>query len=260
MDYRRLGPKPGTRAVVVGGCGGIGREYVRGLLAAECRVAVFDRPSAIAASPPPEGVLTLPVDVSDDGAVGAAFAAANRAFAGVDLMTHLAGVNSKPARVAEIDLADFERVMAINVRSAALCCKIAIGLMRQGGGTIVLTSSGLGTSPEPLFAAYSMSKAALISLTRTIAKEYAPTIRINAIAPGLTDTAFLSGGTGVTQADAKNPTQDDPQLRAKLVAAIPMGRIATAQDIAAPMLFLSGEASRYMTGQVVYVNGGKVMV
>jgi len=260
IDYRRLGPKPGTRAAVVGGSGGIGREYVRGLLAAECRVAVLDRPSAIAASPPPEGVLTLPVDVTNDDAVNEAFSAANRAFAGLDLMTHLAGVNSRPARVAEIDLADFERVMAINVRSAALCCKLAIPLMRQGGGgTIVLTSSGLGTSPEPLFAAYSMSKAALISLTRTIAKEYAPAIRANAIAPGLADTAFLSGGTGATAADARNPTQDDPQLRAKLVAAIPMGRIATAQDIAAPMLFLSGEASRYMTGQVIYVNGGKVM-
>jgi NAD(P)-dependent dehydrogenase (short-subunit alcohol dehydrogenase family) len=260
MDYRQLGPPPGTRAVVVGGCGGIGREYTRGLLESGCRVAVLDRPSAIAVFPPPENALTIPVNATDDSSVGEAFAAAERAFSGLDLMAHLVGINSMPATIADIDLADFDRVLAVNLRSATLCCKLAIAIMRKSnGGTILLTSSGLATGPEPLFGAYSMSKAALIALTKTIAKEWAPTIRANAIAPGLVDTAFLARGTGSTEADSANPLREAPELRAKIVAAIPMGRIATPPDIAGPMLFLSGEASRYITGQVLYVNGGRLM-
>jgi 3-oxoacyl-[acyl-carrier protein] reductase len=221
---------------------------------------VLDRPSAIAASPPPESALTVAVDATDDGGIGAAFAAVESEFSGLDLMTHLVGVNGVPATIADMDLADLERVLAVNLRSAVLCCKLAIAIMRKGhGGTIVLTSSGLATGPEPLFGAYSMSKAALIALTKTIAKECAPTIRANAVAPGLVDTAFLASGTGGTESDARNPLQEAPELRAKIVGAIPMGRIAKPDDIAGPMLFLSGDASRYMTGQVIYINGGRLM-
>lgn len=260
MDYRRLGPKPGTRAVVVGGCGGIAREYVGGLLASGCRVAVLDRPSAIAASPPPERALTVPVDATDDRSLSDAFAAVERDFSGLDLMTHLVGVNGMPATIAEIDLSDVERVLAVNLRSAILSSKLAIAAMgRSGGGTIVLTASGLGANPEPRFGAYSMSKAALIALTKTIAKECAPMIRANAVAPGMVDTAFLDSGTGGSDADGRNPLRDLPELRAKIVGTIPMGRIAEPADIAGPMLFLSGEASRYITGQVIYINGGRLM-
>lgn len=258
MDYERLGPARGTRAVVFGGCGGIGREYVRGLLAAGCRVAVLDRASAIAASPPQEGATAIPADASNDAEIESAFAAAEKALGGIDLMAHLIGINNIPAKIEDIDLSDLDRVMAINLRSATLCCKLALAAMKKGkGGTIVLTSSGLGANPEPTFGAYSMSKAALFALTKTVAKEGAPHVRANAVAPGVVDTAFLSGGTG--GAGGRNAFQESPELKAKILASIPAGRMAVAEDVAGPMLFLSGDASRYMTGQILYINGGRMM-
>jgi 3-oxoacyl-[acyl-carrier protein] reductase len=260
MDYLRLGPPAGTRAIVIGGCGGIGRCYVRGLLAAGCRVAVLDRDASISQFPPPTGSLAIALDATDEAALRAAFAQVEEAFGGLDVMAHLAGINGQPVSIADTDLADFDRVIAINLRTALLASQLAIGIMRRSsGGVIVLTSSGLAVNPEPHFGAYSMSKAGLIALAKTISKEGAPTIRANAVAPGAVDTAFLAGGTGSGNTEARNPLQDSPEMLARILASIPMGRIATPEDIAGPMLFLSGEASRYMTGQVLYINGGRLM-
>jgi NAD(P)-dependent dehydrogenase (short-subunit alcohol dehydrogenase family) len=259
MDLTRLGPAAATRAVVVGGCGGIGREYVRGLVAAQCRVVVLDRPSAIGEQPPPSQVRVIPIDVTDEAALEQAFAAIEREFGGLDVLAHLAGIMSHPARVTELDLADYERVMNVNLRSALVCARMAIPIMqRSGGGTIVLTSSGLATNPEPTYGAYSMSKAALIALAKTIAKEGATALARIVGAPGVVDTAFLSGGTGGGQG-GPGWFQSLGDLRARILASIPMQRMAQPADVAGPMLFLSGEASRYMTGQVLYINGGRLM-
>jgi 3-oxoacyl-[acyl-carrier protein] reductase len=261
MDLARLGPAPGTRAVVVGGCGGIGRAYVRGLITAQCRVAVLDRPSALAEEPPPSEARAFAVDVTDEPALEQAFATVEMEFGGLDLLAHLAGITAPPVQLTELDLGDYECVMRVNLRSALVCCRLAIPLMRRGtGGTIVLTSSGLAANPEPTYGAYSISKAGLIALAKTIAKEGAPTIRANAVAPGVVDTAFLSGGTGGGgRQGAPGWFESLGDLRARILAAIPMQRMAEPDDVAGPMLFLSGEASRYMTGQVVYINGGRLM-
>jgi len=105
MDYLRLGPPAGTRAIVIGGCGGIGRCYVRGLLAAGCRVAVLDRDASISQFPPPTGSLAIALDATDEAALRAAFAQVEEAFGGLDVMAHLAGINGQPVSIADTDLA-----------------------------------------------------------------------------------------------------------------------------------------------------------
>ncbi|TBY02483.1 SDR family oxidoreductase [Rhizobium laguerreae] len=108
----------------------------------------------------------------------------------------------------------------------------------------------------PGMSAYAASKGGLISLTKAFAAELAPTVRANSVAPGAVDTDFLSGGTGRVEDKGARSWFDD--ISAKYVASIPLGRVANEQDVVGPMLFLAGQGSRYMTGQVLHLNGGRL--
>ncbi|MBT0957219.1 SDR family oxidoreductase [Alphaproteobacteria bacterium KMM 3653] len=260
MDTTTLGPAKGAKALVIGGCGGIGRAYVDGLLLAGCEVAVIDRPSAHQAAPLPPGVTVIACDVTDEAAFTRAIAQQAAKFGAFDVLAHVAGINPSQTRIAELDLEEYERVMQVNLRSAIVTAKEGLPHMAEGGA-ILFVSSGLGAQPEPTFGSYAMSKAALNSLVKTLAKEAAPKVRVNAVAPGLAATAFLTGGTGAGgQAGSLGYIDDLGELGARLIAAIPMGRLADPVDIAGPMLFLSGPNSAYMTGQTLFVGGGKVML
>jgi 3-oxoacyl-[acyl-carrier protein] reductase len=261
MTVDRLGPKPGSRCIVIGGCGGIGRAYVEGLIAAECTIAVLDLAASLKIAPVPEGVRAFATDALDMAAFATAFGEALSHLGGLDVLAHVAGINPKQVRIADIDLADYERIMAINLRSAISAAQLALKPMHDsGGGTMVFVSSGLATNPEPTFGAYSISKAGLLALVKTIAKENAPAIRANAVAPGLVDTAFLSGGTGSGGVQGRpGYVTELGELGTRILASIPMSRMAMPDDVAGPMLFLTGPASSYMTGQVLYINGGRLM-
>ena len=261
MNVPRLGPGPDARVCVVGGCGGIGRAYVEALHAGGSRIAVFDRPTAIAEVPLPADTMTVAIDASDEDGVRAAFGALDEAWGGLDVLVHLAGINPRQARIEDIKAEEFTKVFDVNLYSAVLCARYALPLLRKsGGGAMAFTSSGLATNPEPTYGTYSMSKAGLLALVKTLAKENAPGIRVNAVAPGVVDTAFLSGGTGSGGKQGNRGWFDElGDLRQKILASIPMGRMAVAEDVAGPLLFLTGDASRYMTGQTVYINGGRVM-
>ena len=260
MTHTLLGPAAGSRCIVVGGCGGIGRAYVDGLIAGGCRVAVIDLATSLNAAPPPAGVAGIGADASDPAALESAFASAVSQLGGLDVMAHVAGINPRQARVSEIEVADYERVLAVNLRSAVLSAKFALPAMQSSGGSMVFVSSGLALNPEPTFGSYSISKAGLIALAKTVAKENAPAIRANVVAPGVVDTAFLSGGTGSGGEKGKAGYFDElGDLKTRILASIPMGRMAEAEDVAGPMLFLTGPASAYMTGQVLYINGGRLM-
>lgn len=252
-----LGPAPGTRALVVGGCGGIGRSYVDGLIAHDCRVAVLDLGRAFEARPLPPGVTFAAVDVTQTAAFEEAFNVAVAQLGGLDVLAHLVGINPAHAGIADIGTGDLQQVMDVNLYSALAAARLGIDAMRTGGGAMVFVSSGLALNPEPTFGCYAMSKAALIALVKTVGKENAPAIRCNAVAPGLVDTAFLSGGTG--SAARRDHLQEMGDLADRIVASIPMGRIARPEEVAAPMLFLSGPGSAHMTGQVLYINGGRLM-
>ena len=122
-------------------------------------------------------------------------------------------------------------------------------LRANGGGTIVHTASGLANNVRPGFGAYGAAKAGVIALTKALARENGPTIRANCIAPGAVDTEFLKGGTG-------RPQHDHRMDWATYVKQIPLGRLAEPLDVVGPILFLAGPASRYMSGQTLWINGG----
>ncbi|MBE9605564.1 SDR family oxidoreductase [Acetobacteraceae bacterium H6797] len=261
MDLTRLGPEAGARCLVLGGCGGIGRAYVSGLLAASARVAVLDLPASIEAFPVPEGVEGVAVDATDEAALGSAIGRIGESWGGIDVFAFLTGMNVTRRPLAEMPMSDIRKVLEINLISAFTATQAALPyLKRSANASAVYVASGLHAFVEPGFSAYSASKGGLVSLMKVVAKEGAPHLRANAVAPGAVDTAFLTGGLGHGGQEGEPGAflkQFGTEKAGQLLSSIPLGRIAEPDDVAGPMLFLSGPASRYLTGQVIYVNGGR---
>jgi 3-oxoacyl-[acyl-carrier protein] reductase len=246
----RLTPVAGTRIAVVGGCGGIGRAVVRAALDCGLRVTVLDLPASLRQAPPPEAARAIPIDVTDPASVAAAFAGLD----GLDALVNLAGFTAAKAPVETMDQARWDGVLGANLTGAFLVARAALPLLREAGsegapGSLVHVSSGLAARLMPGYGPYGASKAGLIALTKSIAVENAPLVRANAVAPGAVDTEFLRGGTG----RSATAPRLDVSAHAKT---IPMGRIATAEDVVGPILFLCGPGAAYMTGQVLWINGG----
>jgi NAD(P)-dependent dehydrogenase (short-subunit alcohol dehydrogenase family) len=260
VDYTRLGPDAGARCLVVGGAGGIGRAYIRGLLANGARVAVLDLPSSLAEQPVAEGVTAIAADATDEAAVADAIARLGEGWGGLDVFAFLTGMNTGVRRLPDTPLADIRKVLEINLVSAFTTTQAALPWLRQSpAAAAIYVASGLAANVEPGFSAYSASKGGLVSLMKVVAKEGAPGLRANAVAPGAVETAFLSGG--LSHGGHEGPPgaflRQMGDHAAKVLSTIPLGRIAEPDDVAGPMLFLSGPASRYLTGQVIYVNGGR---
>ncbi len=257
LDFTRLGPPKGTRIAVVGGCGGIGRALVGASLEIGMKVAVLDLPSSLQRHTPPNTCLQHAIDATDEVSVNAAFDAIDQAWGGLDVMVNLCGFTNEFEPVAEMTSDTWDEITDGNLRSAFLCVRAALPLLKKSGhGAIINTASGLaykglaGTSP------YGAAKAGVIALSKSLANENAPDIRVNVIAPGAVDTAFLRGGTSRTGDDENHPTHINTERYAD---ATPMKRLAVVDDVVAPILFLSGDASRFITGQVIHINGGGFM-
>jgi 3-oxoacyl-[acyl-carrier protein] reductase len=234
--------------VIVGGCGGIGRAVVSAAVAAGLTVAVLDLAASIQKHHVPEGVQALALDASSEESVATAF----KKVSGIDCMINLCGFKVEQKRVGELDTLQWDDGIAGNLRSAFLVSQYALKTMTDG--TIVHVSSGLGVYGGATYGPYAAAKGGINALTKTIAREYAPRIRANAVAPSYVDTAFGKGGTGRSNENDAETLNRDSYIRA-----IPMGRIATPEDLVGPILFLAGPASGYMTGQVLHVNGGSFM-
>jgi len=259
MDLGRLGPAAGARIAVVGGCGGIGSCLVDAALAAGLRVANLDLPASIALRPAREGEWQLPCDASQAASLADAFATVGERWGALDGLVHLAGFTPPPKALRDTDESVWDEVMAVNVRGAWLAARAALPWLDRGvEPSVVLTSSGLSVTADKGVGPYAAAKAAINAMTRNLAKENAPVVRVNAVAPGPVETAFLSGGTGRGgQVGAADGWFE--KGRAAIEATIPQGRVGRPEDVAGPILFLLGQASRYMTGQVLYVNGGRLM-
>jgi 3-oxoacyl-[acyl-carrier protein] reductase len=239
--------------LVVGGCGGIGRALVAASLRANLCTAIMDLPASIEEHPPPPSTLAIPIDAKDEAAVKGAFAALARKWPAFDSLVNLAGFTNEPTPVEKLSLDEYEDIVAGSLRSTFLCAREAIPVLRAGGGgAIVNMASGLATNVRPGVGAYASAKAGIIALTKAIARENAPCIRANCVAPGAVDTEFLRGGTG-------RPARDMAVDRDALVRMIPMGRLGDPEDVVGPILFLAGSGSRYMTGTVLYINGGQLV-
>lgn len=257
LDMTRLGPASGSRIVVVGGCGGIGRALVSACLKVGLKVAVLDLSTSLENHPPPNNCLQHAIDATDEDSVQKAFAAIADAWGAIDCMVNLVGFTNEFEPVAEMSSNTWDEIVDGNLRAAFLCAREALPLLKKSStSAIVNTASGLafkglaGTSP------YGAAKAGVVALSKSLSQENAPDIRVNVVAPGAVDTAFLRGGTSRTGDDESHGTHIDTE---KYANATPMKRLAVTDDVVAPILFLCGDASRFITGQVIHINGGGYM-
>lgn len=253
LDPARLGPPAGSRMLVVGGCGGIGRALVTAATGAGVAVTVMDLPGTLEKHPPPAGVQAIGVDATVEAQVSAAFSSLARHWDSLDVLVNLAGFTNAVTPVHDLSTAEFDSIVEGSLKSTFLVARAAIPMLRAaGGGAIVHTASGLALNVRPGFGPYGASKAGVIALTKAIARENGPHIRANCIAPGAVDTQFLRGGTGREAL----PLHMDFDA---YVRQIPLARLGVPDDIVGPMLFLAGPAARYMTGTVLYINGGQLV-
>jgi 3-oxoacyl-[acyl-carrier protein] reductase len=236
------------RIAILGGAGGIGRAVVAASQAAGDEVVVLDLPASIERHRP--DVASIGIDVLSEDAIAAAVAELTARWPALDGFVNLAGYNARLQPLAETETAYFDDVIAGNLRGAFLSTRAVLPLMADSG-SIVMVSSGLARFIRPGYGSYAAAKAGLIAFANTLALECAPRLRVNTVAPGLVDTAFLRGGTG-----RSDETGDSVVDFAPYLAAIPLKRLATPEDVAGPICFLLGSDSAYMTGQVLWINGG----
>jgi 3-oxoacyl-[acyl-carrier protein] reductase len=247
------GKLAGQRAMVTGAASGIGRAIAVALAGAGAEVAMVDRAeeqklAAVAATIAQSGgkAFALRADIADEAKVVALFADALPRLGGLDIVVNCAGVLfEKP--LLETTLDDFERLMAVNLRGTFLVGREALrAMVKQQRGRVINIASELAYLGCERMSVYCASKGAVVSLTRSWAREFAPHILVNAIAPGPTDTPMIS-------------TQYMEPATVAGSSNVPLRRLARPEEIAAAALFLADPANSYMTGQCISPNGGAVM-
>lgn len=230
----------GKGAIVAGGAGAIGLAISKVLAEAGASVTVFDiNLEPLAGSPQLAG---REVDLAD---VEAIRSGVDECGAALDILVHVAGVNlHKP--FAETTEADWNLVMAVNLRSCFFLAQAALPHMeKRGGGAVILVSSCSAKLGYPGLTDYAASKGGIEAMVRSLACDMAPAnVRVNAIAPGTTKTPMTEGLWG------------DPAKRAAHEATIPLKRLADVNDQAMATLFLASDLSAYITGAVLPVDGG----
>ena len=241
--------------IITGGGSGIGRASALLFAREGARLAVADKrlqaAEAVASECTGEGAQALPVevDVARAADVQRMVAATVAAFGRLDVLVNNAGYGIAGS-VVETDEQAWDDLMAVNVRGVFLCCKYAIPAMKaNGGGVIVNTASVVAAVGIRDRAAYCASKGAVAALTRAVAIDHVGDgIRCNAVAPGTVDTPYF---------DRILKTSADPAaVRKKLEARQLLGRLGTPEEIAAAILFLAGDESRFATGTILTIDGG----
>jgi 3-oxoacyl-[acyl-carrier protein] reductase len=241
-------------ALITGGSRGIGRATAELLARAGARVAVNYRRDEAAANglvreirASGGEVMALAGDVSQVDQARQLVRDVVAAWGRLDIVVLNAGIWEEDV-TGRGDVEVWDRTYAINLRGAFLVTDAAAPHLEKHGGSIVFVSSTAGQRGEARHSAYAASKGALISYTKSLAAELGPRgIRVNAVAPGWVDTDMSAG------------TLANPIARSEIEKSIPIGRIATAEDIAGPILFLVSDLARHLQGEVVNVNGGSVL-
>lgn len=240
----------GKRAVVTGGASGFGAGIVRQFLAEGAEVVAADiNLEAARALADETGAKALPVDVARSESVESLIDAAMESLGGVDIYVNNAGITHLPQPMEEVEEAEFDRVLAVNAKSVYLSAKHLVPKMKAaGGGAILNVASTAGVSPRPNLNWYNASKGWMITATKTMAVELAPFgIRVNALNPVAGDTPLLKSFMG----------EDTPEMRAKFLATIPLGRFSTPSDLGHAAAFLCSDDAGLITGVAMKVDGGR---
>jgi NAD(P)-dependent dehydrogenase (short-subunit alcohol dehydrogenase family) len=234
----------GKVAIVTGAAGALGRAVTGQLVERGASVVAVDVERVAGRGT----VAAVEGDVSVAATAERAVSVARERFGGLDVLVCNAGqIVWKP--IVETTEEEWDRVQSVNAKGTFLFCRAAIPAMRErGGGAIVCTASIAGVIGLPLQSAYSASKGAIVQLTRQLAVELAPDIRVNAVAPGAMDTPFLH---------RLLQSSDDPAgLAAAIAADHPLQRIASADEVAHTIVFLASGAAAFVTGAILPVDGG----
>lgn len=246
----------GRRVLIVGADSGIGLACARAFCRAGAHLVMAgldsERGAKLAAEISAEGIgmaTYLPVDVRDEGQVSGMVDRAVRTLGGLDVAMNNAGIPGPAGPVQDIQAADYDNLFAINVRGAWLGMKYEIPhLLASGKGSIINLASTAALTGLPFVAPYAATKHAIAGLTKSVALELAPrNIRVNAIAPGPVDTGLLH----------------DMRARRSQVAGItpgrvPMDRVARPEEMTGAVLWLASDASSYVTGAIISIDGGVV--
>jgi NAD(P)-dependent dehydrogenase (short-subunit alcohol dehydrogenase family) len=244
-----MGLVDGHRAVVTGGGSGIGRATCRRLAAEGAAVAVLDLDGDAAQAAADEiGGLALQVDVTDSDGVEQAVAAAADALGGLSLVFANAGVGTMAA-IGDLRPDEWDRVIGVNVTGVFHTVRAALPRLLAGGdGRVVSTASISGVRPAEGEAAYAAAKAGVAAFTASLALEYGPTVRANAVSPGMIRTGMTA------------PLLDNfPDIVDRMVAKTPVGRIGEPEDVADVVVFLLSDLARFITGQNLVVDGGMLL-
>ena len=248
----------GKIALVTGGARGIGRAICEALAGAGAKVVVADlRLGDAEETARAIGGMAVEMDVSDLEAIKSGVDQAVAELGGIDILVNNAGVFNM-ASLDRITPEDYRRQYDINVGGTLFACQAVVPSMkRRGGGVIINFASQAGRRGEPNIAVYCSTKAAVISVTQSLALELAgDNIRVNAIAPGVIDTPMWD----VVDAQfAKYENKPKGQKKREVGEAVPLGRMGDPADVADPVVFLASDAARYITAQTLNVDGGNWM-
>ena len=232
----------GRVALVTGGSSGIGAATVRRLMAEGARVASIDL-----GGEPPEGALGLPADVSDSTQVESAVARTLEEVGPVDVLVCAAGIAGASLSTLEVTDDEWRRVMAIDADGVFFCNRAVLpGMLERGYGRIVNVASIAGKEGNPQAAAYSAAKAAVIGMTKSIGKDVARSgVLVNCIAPAVIETPMLDG---ISEEHVEY-----------MIERIPMGRIGSADEVAALACWLASDECSFSTGATFDISGGRAV-
>jgi len=239
-------------AIVTGGASGFGEGIVRKFVAEGARVLIadmnLDGAEALAAELG-EDVLATRVNVAVNRDVEAMTRTAMEAFGRIDILVNNAGTTHMPAPMEDITEEDFDRVLAVNAKSVYLTARHIVPLMKKAGsGAILNVASTAAVSPRPRLSWYNASKGWMTTATKGMAVELAPHgVRVNAINPVAGETPLLKMFMG----------EDTPEVRAKFLSTIPLGRFSTPEDMGNAACYLCSEEASMVTGVCMEVDGGR---
>lgn len=240
----------GKRAVVTGAGSGFGAGIARRFAAEGAQVVICDIDAQAGHRVAAEtGQTAHACDISKPADVAALARAAQAAMGGVDILVNNAGVTHLPAPLDEVSQEDFDRILAVNCTAVYLTARHFVPMMRNAqGGAILNIASTAGVSPRPRLCWYNASKGWMITATRAMAVELAAQgVRVNALNPVAGETPLLKSFLG----------EDTPEMRARFLATIPLGRFSTPTDIAAAAVFLCSDEAAMITGTALEIDGGR---